>query len=79
MKRTEESRRHVMMQRNMLSLDQQRALSLAKEQLQQQNQQVQSSIMTSFFTGSRGTLTDGLEQSRKQISMYMGQVNHQTM
>ena len=79
MKRTEESRRHVMMQRNMLSLDQQRALYLAKEQLQQQNQQVQSSIMTSFFTGSRSTLTDGLEQSRKQIRMYMGQVNHQTL
>lgn len=97
MKRTEESRRHVMMQRNMLTLAQQQALSSAKEELNQRQQQVQaqqqhqvvppqavnsprdfdgrSSIMAAFFSGSRGTLTNGLEQSRKQLGMYMGSVN----
>eukprot|EP00579_Thalassiosira_antarctica_P002406 CAMPEP_0201872564 /NCGR_PEP_ID=MMETSP0902-20130614/5247_1 /ASSEMBLY_ACC=CAM_ASM_000551 /TAXON_ID=420261 /ORGANISM="Thalassiosira antarctica, Strain CCMP982" /LENGTH=270 /DNA_ID=CAMNT_0048398877 /DNA_START=76 /DNA_END=888 /DNA_ORIENTATION=+ len=34
-----------------------------------------SSIMAAFFSGSRGTLTNGLEQSRKQLGMYMGSVN----
>mmetsp|Transcript_37409 Transcript_37409/g.78902 ORF Transcript_37409/g.78902 Transcript_37409/m.78902 type:complete len:264 (-) Transcript_37409:168-959(-) len=79
MKRSEETRRQVMMQRNMLPPDQQRALSLASVQLKHQNQQAQSSIMASFFTGSRRTLTNSLEQSRRQISMYMGQVNHRTL
>lgn len=101
MKRTEETRRHVMMQRNMLTPAQQAALSSAKEQLQAQNHQVQqqathaapvpalpaqevhessqrSSIVAAFLSGSRGTLTNGLEQSRKQLSMYMGQMNNQT-
>jgi len=100
MKRTEETRRHVMMHRSMLTPAQQAALSSAKEQLQAQNQQVQqrathvarpvpaqeahegsqrSSIVAAFLSGSRGTLTNGLEQSRKQLSMYMGQMNNQTL
>ena len=105
MKRTEATRRHVIMQRNMLTPAQQAALSSAKEQLQARNQQLQqqqaqqppmypqaqdmhdneeessqrSSIMAAFFSGSRGTLTNGLEQSRRQLSMYMGQVNNQTL
>lgn len=37
-----------------------------------------SSIVAAFLSGSRGTLTTGLEQSRKQLSMYMGQVHNQT-
>mmetsp|Transcript_27428 Transcript_27428/g.58669 ORF Transcript_27428/g.58669 Transcript_27428/m.58669 type:complete len:295 (+) Transcript_27428:57-941(+) len=86
MKRTEESRRHVMMQRNMLTPAQQHAISSAKEQLQQQvdtvtpqDGQCQCSTRSispgrSFtFSGSRGTLTNGLDQSRRQLSMYMGQ------
>jgi len=88
MKRTEESRRYVMMQRNMLSPAQQHAISSAKEHLQQQVVAVspqdgqgstrslspgRSSIMAAFFSGSRGTLTNGLDQSRRQLSMYMGQ------
>lgn len=113
MKRTEESRNHVMMQRKMLlTPEQELALSSAKEQLRKQNEQVsqqqqqgvppppaprnndaqgqeartsrplspgRSSIMTAFFSGSRGTLTSGLEQSRKQLGLYMGQVNQQTL
>jgi hypothetical protein len=100
MKRTEESRRHVMTQRNMLTPAQQRALFSAKEQLNQRQQHqvappqaanaqdstmlrplspIRSSIMAAFFSGSRGTLTNGLEQSRKQLGAYMGSVNHQTM
>jgi hypothetical protein len=38
-----------------------------------------SSIMAAFFSGSRGTLTNGLEQSRKQLGMYMGQMNNHTL
>jgi hypothetical protein len=34
-----------------------------------------SSIMAAFFSGSRGTLTTGLEQSRRELGMYMGQLN----
>lgn len=37
-----------------------------------------SSMVAQFLSGSRGTLTTGLEQSRKQLSMYMGQVHNQT-
>lgn len=115
MKRTEESRRHVMMQRNMLTMAEQHAICSAKEQLQQQQQvntpqddqhmqqqqmqqgntsqddrgqgstrslsqsQERSSIMAAFFSGSRGTLTNGLDQSRRQLSMYMGQMNDRTI
>lgn len=78
MKRTEESRQVVMlMQRKILTIEQQQALSLAKERVQRQNQQVQSSAsMAAFFSGSQGgTLTSGLEQGRKQLGMYMSQVS----
>mmetsp|Transcript_27427 Transcript_27427/g.58667 ORF Transcript_27427/g.58667 Transcript_27427/m.58667 type:complete len:303 (+) Transcript_27427:57-965(+) len=90
MKRTEKSRRHLMMQLNMLTPAQKHVISYTKEQLQQQFVTVspqdaqhqgstrslspgRSSIMAAFFSGSRGTLTNGLDQSRRQLSMYMGQ------
>lgn len=38
-----------------------------------------SSIVNAFFSGSRGTLTNGLEQSRRQLKNYMGQVQNQTL
>ena len=38
-----------------------------------------SSIVNAFFAGSRGTLTNGLEQSRRQLRNYMGQVQNQTL
>lgn len=95
MKRTEESRSQVMKQRKvMLSPEQESALVRAKEQLQKQNEQMsrqqaapvtppqdtqRSSIVSAFLSGSRGTLTTGLEQSRRQMGMYMGQVNNHTL
>jgi len=97
MKRTEESRKAVMMQRTMLTPAQQQVIYCAKEQMQQrvevtptQNAQGQrvnarslspgnSSIMTAFFSGSRGTLTNGLDDSRRKLTTYMIQMNNQTM
>lgn len=38
-----------------------------------------SSIVNAFFAGSRGTLTNGLEQSRRQLRNYMSQVQNQTL
>jgi hypothetical protein len=38
-----------------------------------------SSIVNAFFAGRRGTLTNGLEQSRRQLRNYMSQVQNQTM
>lgn len=38
-----------------------------------------SSIMDQFFAGSRSTLTNGLEQSRRQLKTYMSQVQNQTL
>lgn len=38
-----------------------------------------SGILDAFFAGSRGTLTNGLEQSRRQLRSYMGQVQKQTL
>jgi len=38
-----------------------------------------TSIVNAFFAGSRGTLTNGLEQSRRQLRNYMGQVQNQTL
>jgi hypothetical protein len=111
MRRTEESRKLVLMQRRMLTPDQQHSLNVAKEQLRQQTQLVaqqfqpsqeqpqrcsfsssqggdssttrslspgRSSIMDAFFSGSRGTLTNGLDQSRTQLGNYMGQMNQRT-
>ncbi len=111
MRRTEESRKLVLMQRRMLTPDQQYSLNVAKEQLRQQTQLVaqqfqpsqdqpqrcsfsssqggdssttrslspgRSSIIDAFFSGSRGTLTNGLDQSRTQLGNYMGQMNQRT-
>lgn len=112
MQRTEESRRHVLMQRRMLTPEQQRALTVAKEQLRQQTQLVAQqsrasheqphrssfsssqegtssmgrslspgrlSIMDAFFSGSKSNLTNGLDQSRTQLGVYMGQMNQRTL
>ena len=71
MRRTERSRDVVLAQRKMLTPEQQRALSSAKERLPQVSVPPPSSLVSQFFSGSRGTLTNGLEQSRKQLSSYM--------
>mmetsp|Transcript_15006 Transcript_15006/g.31869 ORF Transcript_15006/g.31869 Transcript_15006/m.31869 type:complete len:791 (+) Transcript_15006:377-2749(+) len=59
LKRSEATRRHVAMHRSMLGPEQQRALCLAKERLNQQNQQGQqeqlrATAMTSFFDDLTG-------------------------
>jgi hypothetical protein len=104
MQRTEESRKQVMLQRSLLTPDQQHALKIAKEQFRvqteliaQKSQQVQtasnntysrqvnnappissSSIIDAFFSGSRGSLTTGLDQSRMQLNNYMGNVHQRS-
>jgi hypothetical protein len=102
MQRTEESRKQVMLQRSLLTPDQQQALKIAKEQFRvqteliaQKSQQVQtsnntysrqvnappissSSIIDAFFSGSRGSLTTGLDQSRMQLNNYMGNVHQRS-
>jgi hypothetical protein len=110
MQRTAESRKQVMLQRSLLTPDQQHALKIAKEQFRVQtelvakkSQQVQSnntssrqvcpentssmmtnppisssSIIDAFFSGSRGSLTTGLDQSRMQLNNYMGNVHQRT-
>mmetsp|Transcript_10632 Transcript_10632/g.23204 ORF Transcript_10632/g.23204 Transcript_10632/m.23204 type:complete len:251 (+) Transcript_10632:268-1020(+) len=84
MKRSEMTRRHVMMQHAMLPLEQQRALYLAKERLGQQNRQIQheqqpsTAVVTSFFH-ARGSFVEKIEESRKKIGMYMSQVSHRTL
>jgi hypothetical protein len=107
MKRTEESRRQVMLQRALLA-QQQEQQRQAEEQVRQQAMALRrASEMNStyfrpmfdtgnninngavyqdsysgaagFFSGSRATLTSGLEQSRRQLQMYMAQVNQQTL
>jgi len=97
MKRTEESRRQVIIQTSLLPPQQLMALTLARDQILQENQRVlmaqqqqqqqmqqqqqsqHSSIMAAFFSGSRGTLTNGLEQSRRQLNNYMCQMNHRAL
>lgn len=85
MKRSDESRRVVaMMRRRMLSPEQRRALSAEKERLREESQRVaaqqESSIVANLFSGSYGgMLTNGLEQGRKQLGLYMSQVNNQTL
>ena len=64
-----------MMHRSMLTEEQQLAILLAKEQLAHQNERAQSG----FFSGSRSTLTNGLEQSRMQLSLYVGQMANKTI
>jgi hypothetical protein len=92
MQRTEETRRQVMLQRQILMPMQQQGQVLAQTQRVYQPpppspEQVEggrsispgrSSILNAFFSGSRCTLTNGLDQSRKQLSMYMTQINQQT-
>ena len=107
MKRTEESRRQVMLQRALLA-QQQEQRRQAEEQARQQAMALrrasgmnstyfrpmfdtgnnvnngamyQDSISgaAGFFSGSRATLTSGLEQSRRQLHMYMAQMNEQTL
>lgn len=83
MKRTEESRRQVLMQRELL------LKSAADESMMRRASAMapsvrplspgRSSIMTAFFSGSRGTLTNGLEHSRRQLRMYMNQINNQSL
>ena len=66
MKRTEESRRHVVkMKQEHLTPEQQAALSLAKDSLAKQNEQVQRGFMAA------------LEQSRRQLGQYL--LNTQTL
>mmetsp|Transcript_14722 Transcript_14722/g.21831 ORF Transcript_14722/g.21831 Transcript_14722/m.21831 type:complete len:321 (+) Transcript_14722:63-1025(+) len=96
MQRTEQSRRHVMLQISRLTPDQRAALEEARHRQLQAIQTealipvqtptstrelspTRSSIVNAFFAGSRGTLTNGLEQSRRQLRNYMGQVQNQTL
>lgn len=66
MKRTEESRRHVVkMKQEHLTPEQQAALSLAKDSLAKENEQVQRGFMAA------------LEQSRRQLGQYL--MNTQTL
>lgn len=101
MKRTEESRRQVMLSRAMIK--QKEELREAEVQALKKAQAVAfSSVMASsqfstafggnsmsnggsslsgaaaFLSGSSGTLTSGLAQSRRQLQMYVAQVNSQT-
>jgi hypothetical protein len=98
MKRTEESRRQVMLQRAMLA-QQEEDQRQAEEQALRQAMAYRAASMRNqmnsgfegmnngssslsgaagFFTGSSGTLTSGLAQSRRQLQMYMAQMNGQT-
>lgn len=96
MKRTEESRRQVMMQRSLLTPAQRASLEEARNQQLQAIQTealipvqtptstrelspTRSGIVDAFFSGSRSTLTNGLEQSRRQLRNYMSQVQNQTL
>ena len=104
MKRTEESRRQVMLQRAILT-QQEEQRRQAQEQAAMHAQQAMAyrrasairsqmqpnnfgdslnnggsslSGAAAFLTGSSGTLTSGLAQSRRQLQMYMAQMNGQT-
>jgi hypothetical protein len=96
MKKTESSRRQVMLQRSLLTPDQRASLEEARNRQLQAIQTealipvqtqhhvrdlspTRSNIMNQFFSGSRGTLTNGLEQSRRQLKNYMSQVQNQTL
>lgn len=89
MQRTEVTRRQVMLQRQILMPMQQQQTQQVQQQVfppppspqQHQDRSIspgRSSILNAFFSGSRCTLTNGLEQSRKQLNMYMTQMNQQT-
>eukprot|EP00984_Skeletonema_dohrnii_P030168 scaffold21422_cov103-Skeletonema_dohrnii-CCMP3373.AAC.6 len=87
MQRTEQSRRHVMLQISLLTPNQRVALEEARHrQLQAIQTEALISVQTLTSTrelrptrsiaGSRGTLTNGLEeQSRRQERNYMGQIH----
>ena len=96
MKKTESSRRQVMLQRSLLTPEQRASLEEARNRQLQAIQTealipvqtqhhvrdlspTRSNIMNQFFAGSRGTLTNGLEQSRRQLKSYMSQVQNQTL
>lgn len=103
MKRTELSRRQLMMLRTPSGAQaspqhhqpQQMVVTSAQQQLQQRvagaspfvktrslsdealsSIDGRSSIVADFFSGSRGTLTNGLEHSRRQLKMYVDQVGN---
>lgn len=68
MKRSEESRKYVVkMKRDVLTPEQQAALSLAKTRLESQNHQVQLSFMTA------------LEESRKQLGSFLEHMSQHTL
>jgi hypothetical protein len=68
MKRSEESRQYVVrMKREVFTPKQQTELSLAKTRLEKQNQQVQLSFMAA------------LDESRKKLGIYLGQMSQQTL
>ena len=88
MKRTEESRRLVIIARELqlkaaenerMLMRQQNLSDLSKCGVVRSLSPGRSSVMAAFFSGSRETLTSGLEQSRMQLRMYMNQVNNQTL
>lgn len=84
MQRTETTRRQVMLQRQILMPTQQipqQASCPSPEQVESEHSisQGRSFILNAFFSGSRCTLTNGLDHSRKQLSMYMTQMNQQTL
>jgi hypothetical protein len=106
MKRTEESRRQVMLQRALITQQEeerrqaeeqalqhaQQAMALRRASAMRSNQFIPAfgenslsnggnsnlSGAAAFLTGSSGTLTSGLAQSRRQLQMYMAQMNGQT-
>lgn len=77
MQRTEETRRQVILQRQIL-MPQPPLPSTERVDAGRSISPGRSSILNAFFSGSRCTLTNGLDQSRKQLSMYMTQMNQQT-
>ena len=95
MEQTQQTRRQVALQRSLLTPNQRAALEEGRRRqlLAIQTEALipvqttsprelsptRSSIMNAFFAGSRNTLTNGLEQSRRQLRNYMGQVQNQTL
>lgn len=83
MRRTEESRSQIMRQRELVKLKEESTISrttaVTTSPPQRVSSQFSGSIVSGFFSGSRTTLTTGLEQSRKQLRSYMNQINHQSL
>lgn len=94
MKRTEESRRQVMLQRAMIAQQEEEQRNAEEQAMAFRAASMRSQMNTGFegmnngssalsgaagfFTGSNATLTSGLAQSRRQLQMYMAQINGQT-